>query len=98
MFKERKKTGSREDVRDSVEDVGELSLLLGIPGRKDALEFLGNETTVIDLYGGPGNALGCNGIGQGREGELVSEEGVSPIPEEPETFGDTITVPESEGD
>jgi hypothetical protein len=85
-------------VRDSVKDMRELSLLPRVPGRKDSLEFLGDETTIVDLDGGPGDALGGDGVCQGREGELVGEEGVSPISEQPETLCDTVTVPESEGD
>lgn len=88
----------RKLLRDGVEDMGELSLLLGVPGRKDSLEFLRNETTIIDLDGGPSDALGGNSVGQGREGEFVSEERVSSVAKEPETLGDTITVPESERD
>ena len=78
--------------------MGELSPGPRVPSRQDSLEFLGDEATVINLYGGPGNALGGDGVGQGREGELIGKEGVSPVTEEAETLCNTIAVPESQGD
>lgn len=88
----------RGNLRDSVEDMGGPSLCPGVPVGKDSLEFLGNETTIIDFDGSPCDTLGCDGIGQGRESELVSEEGVSSLAKEPEALGDPVTVAESEGD
>jgi hypothetical protein len=76
----------------------ELALGPRVPGGEDSLEFLRDETTVIDLDGGPGDALGSDGVRQGGESQLVSEEGVSPVSEKPEAFCDAITVSESEGD
>ena len=85
-------------VRDSIKDMGAPSLGPRVPTRKDSLELLRNETTIIDFDRGPGYTLGCNGVCQGREGQFVSEEGVSSVPEQPETLGNPITVPESKGD
>ena len=87
-----------EGLRDGVEDMGGPSLCPGVPCGKDSLEFLGNETTIIDFDGGPCDALGGDGIGQGRESELVSKESVSAVAKEPEALCDPITVAESEGD
>ena len=94
----RGKGGGREDVRDSVKDMRTLALGLGVPARKDSLEFLRNETTIVDFYGGPGDTLCGDGVGQSGEGELVSEEGISSVSEEPEALGDAIAVPKSQGD
>ena len=76
----------------------ELSPSLRVPGGKDSLKFLGDETAIIDLDGGPGNALGYNCVCQRGEGQLVGEEGISPVPKQPETLCDPITVPKSESD
>ena len=75
-----------------------LALGLGIPAGKDSLEFLRNETTIVDFYGGPGDTLGGDSVGQSGEGELVSEESISSVSEEPEALGNAIAVPKSEGD
>ena len=48
--------------------MGELSLLSWVPGGKNSLEFLRNETAIIDLYRGPSDALGGDSVRQGREG------------------------------
>lgn len=90
--------GDRKVVRDGVKDMRTFSLLLRVPSRKDSLEFLRDETTIIDFDGGPGDALGCDGVCQGGEGQLVGKESISPITEQPETLCDAIAVPESEGD
>ena len=88
----------RGAVRDSVKNVWELALGFGVPGGEDSLEFLGNQAAVVDLYGGPGDALGRYGVSQGGESEFVGEEGVAPISKEPETLRDTVTVSEGKSD
>ena len=90
--------GERDDVRDSVKDVRELALGPRVPGGEGSLEFLGDQPTIVDLDGGPGDALGGDRVGQGRESEFIGEEGVAPISEESEALGDAITIPEGEGD
>ena len=85
-------------VRDGVKDMRELALGPRIPSGEDSLEILGDETTVIDLYGGPCDALSRDSIRQGGESQLVCEEGVSPVAEEPETLCDTVAVSQSDGD
>ena len=90
-------TGNKGVVRDGVQDVREPSLLPGVPSREDSLEFLGNETTIIDFDRGPVDTLGSNCVRQGGEGQLVGEEGVSPVPKEPKTLCDAVAVTESEG-
>ena len=42
--------------------------------------------------------MGGDGVGESGEGELVSEEGISSVSEEPEALGNPIAVPKSEGD
>ena len=76
----------------------ELALDSRVPSGEGPLEFLRDQPTAIDLDGGPGDALGRDGVRQGRESQLVGEEGVAPISKKPEAFGDAITVPEGEGD
>ena len=78
--------------------MGELALPSGVPVREGSLEFLGDETATVDLYGGPGDTLGGNRVGQGRESEFVGEEGVSPVSEKPETLGNAVTVSEGQSD
>jgi len=90
--------GGEEVVRDGVKHMRELSLGPGVPSGEDPFEFLGDETTIIDLDGGPGDSLSGDCVRQGRESQLVGEEGVAPIPEQPETFCDPIAVSESERD
>ena len=90
--------GDRGDLRDSVKDMREFSLLPRVPRGEYSLEFVGDETAVVDFNGGPGNALGGDCIRQGGEGQLIREECVSPVSEQPETLRDTVAVPKSEGD
>jgi len=90
--------GDGEIVRDGVKDMRESPLGPGVPGREDPFEFLWDETTIIDLDRGPGDALSGDCVCQGRESQLVGEEGIAPFSEQAETFCDTIAVPESEGD
>jgi len=90
--------GGGRTVRDSVKDMRELSLGSRVPSGEGSLEFFGDQPATVDLDRGPGNALGGDGVCQGREGQLVGEEGVSPISEEPEALCDAITIPKSEGD
>lgn len=87
-----------EIVRDSVKNVGELAPDPRVPCGESSLEFLGDKTTVIDLYGGPGDALSGDGVGQGGESQLVGKKGVSPLSEKPETLCDPVAVAEGEGD
>jgi len=86
------------NLRDSVKDMGELSLSSRVPSGEGSLEFLGDQPATVDLDRSPGNALSGDGVRQGREGQFVSEEGVAPISKEPKALGDAITVPEGEGD
>jgi len=90
--------GDGKVVRDGVKDMRAFSLSPRVPGRKHSLKFLWDKATVVDLDGGPGNALGCDSVRQGREGQLVGKEGVPSVPEEPETLCDTIAVSEGESD
>jgi len=90
--------GDGRTVRDSVENMRELALGSRVPSGEGSLELLGDQPTAVDLDRSPGNALGGDGVRQGREGQLVGEEGVAPISKKPEALGDAITVPESEGD
>ena len=90
--------GDGRTVRDSVKDMRELALGSRVPSGEGSLEFLGDQPATVDLDRSPGDALGGDGVRQGREGELIGEEGVAPISKEPEALGDPITVPESEGD
>ena len=90
--------GGGGTVRDSVEDMRELALGPRVPSGEGSLKFLGDQPTTVDLDGGPGDALGGDGVRQGRESQLVGEEGVAPISKKPEALCDAITIPEGEGD
>ena len=62
------RTGGVLAAGDSVKDMREFPLGLCVPARKDSLELLRDETAIVDLDWGPGDALGRHGVCEGREG------------------------------